>query len=262
MDILQEIAERTKLRVEEKKKERPAEQVMGRALSMGAEGFPFEETLRQPGVSLICEIKRASPSKGIIAEDFPYMDIAAEYEEAGAAAISVLTEPYYFKGSDRYLEEIAGRVNIPLLRKDFVVDSYMIYEAKLLGAHCVLLICALTVGDELAEYIRIAGSLGLSALVEAHDEEEIRMALDAGAGMIGVNNRDLRTFEVDLSLGCRLRAMTPEGIIFVSESGINTAEDISRLREAGADAALVGESLMRSPDRISAVRRLLGESHG
>lgn len=200
-------------------------------------------------MSFICEVKKASPSKGIIAEDFPYMQIAGEYEKAGAAAISCLTEPYYFKGSDDYLKEIAEHVQIPVLRKDFTVDEYMIYEAKVLGASAVLLICAILTDEELARFQKIADSLGLSALVEAHTEEEVRRAIASGARIIGVNNRDLKTFKVDINTSTRLRKLVPDDIVYVSESGIRNAEDIAALYKNNTDAVLIGETLMRAPDK-------------
>ena len=208
------------------------------------------------GISFICEVKKASPSKGIIAEEFPYLKIAQEYEDAGAAAISVLTEPYYFLGCDRYLEEIAKKVSIPVLRKDFTVDAYQIYEARAIGASAVLLICALLEEGELKEYLEIAHSLGLSALVEAHTEEEIQMALRCGSGIIGVNNRNLKNFQVDISLSSRLRGKVPEDVLFVSESGIRTGQDMARLREAKVDAVLIGETLMRSEDKKKELEKL------
>jgi len=258
LNILQEIAQRTKERIEAQKKTLPLEKIMEKALSGTENDFPFEKALRTNDIAFICEIKRASPSKGIIAEDFPYLDIARDYEAAGAAAISVLTEPFYFRGSDQYLHEIANAVSIPLLRKDFTVDSYMIYEAKLLGASAVLLICSLLEQDVLAEYISIAHSLGLSALVETHSEDEVKMALSVGAKIIGVNNRNLKTFEVDIALSERLRVLVPPDVLFVSESGINRAEDISRLRQLGANAVLIGETLMRSPDKKAVLAELRG----
>ena len=194
----------------------------------------------------------------MIAEDFPYLDIARDYEAAGAAAISCLTEPFWFKGSDRYLQEIAAAVNIPVLRKDFTVDEYMIYQAKTLGASAVLLICSILSKEQLAEYLEIAHSLGLSALVEAHDEEEVKTAVSVGAGIIGVNNRDLKTFTVDINNSARLRKLVPPEILFVSESGIKTAQDIAALRQNGTNAVLIGETLMRSPDKKAALAQLRG----
>jgi len=266
MDILQEIAERTKERIEAKKKNYPLDRLMETVspdiASNAAFGFPFEKSLRAKkttgvkDIAFICEIKKASPSKGIIAEDFPYLEIAKDYEEAGAAAVSVLTEPHYFMGDDRYLNEIACSVQIPLLRKDFTVDSYMIYEAKKYGASAVLLICAILDKQTLGEYISIADSLGLSSLVEAHNENEVKIALDCGARVIGVNNRDLKTFEVDTGNSIRLRKLVPDNVIFVSESGIRTAQDVKLLRQNGVDAVLVGETLMRESDRKAAIIRL------
>jgi indole-3-glycerol phosphate synthase len=217
--------------------------------------FPFERALATPGLSFICEVKRASPSKGIIAEEFPYLQIAREYEAAGAAAISVLTEPEYFLGSDQYLREIAGEVKIPALRKDFIVDPYQIYEAKLLGAAAVLLICALLDTETLAFYVKTAHELNLSALVEIHDEAEAEAALRAGARIVGANNRDLRTFKVDIGVTACLRRFIPAGIIIVAESGISSPDDTRVLKELGIDAALVGESLMRAKDK----KRFLAE---
>ena len=260
MNILHEIAERTKERVELQKKILPSAQVVELAQAACSKNFPFEDALKTDDIAFICEIKKASPSKGIITEDFPYVQIAKEYEAAGAAAISVLTEPFYFKGHDAYLREIANEVSIPLLRKDFTVDSYMIYEAKLLGASAVLLICTLLDFDTLAEYIAIAHSIGLSALVEAHSEEEVHMALKAGARIIGVNNRNLKTFEVDMTLSERLKKLVPPDIIFVSESGIKTPEDVAKMREIGADAVLIGETIMRSNDKYGEILRLRGGS--
>lgn len=248
--ILDEIAARTVERVAELKKKRETVSIRREAEGMDARtGFPFRNALAHPDISFICEVKKASPSKGVIAEDFPYLAIAQEYEEAGAAAISVLTEPYYFLGSDEYLREIAGAVSIPLLRKDFTVDEYQIFEAKTIGASAVLLICALLEEKRLKEYLDIAHSLGLSALVEAHTEEEVEVALGSGAGIIGVNNRNLKTFEVDINTSARLRRLIPENILFVSESGIRTPEDVAKLRENRTDAALIGETFMRSPDK-------------
>ncbi len=248
--ILDEIAERTAVRVEELKKKRNLASVRREAEGLGNQtGFPFREALAAPDISFICEVKKASPSKGVIAEDFPYLTIAKEYEEAGAAAVSVLTEPCYFLGSDRYLQEIAGAVSIPLLRKDFTVDAYQIFEARLIGASAVLLICALLEKERLKEYLAIAHSLGLSALVEVHTEEEAEAALLSGAGIVGVNNRNLKTFEVDINTSARLRKLIPDEILFVSESGIKTPEDVARLRENRTDAVLIGETFMRSPDK-------------
>ena len=223
-------------------------------------GFPFRKALSGNEITFICEVKRASPSKGLIAPDFPYLDIARDYERAGASAISCLTEPFWFKGRDEYLAEISNAVKIPVLRKDFTVDEYMIYQAKTLGASAVLLICSILSKEQLSEYLGIAHSLGLSALVEAHDEDEVRTALSVGAGIIGVNNRDLRTFTVDINNSARLRKLVPPEILFVSESGIKTAADIEALRSNGTNAVLIGETLMRSPDKKAALDELRGHA--
>ncbi|MDO4942091.1 MAG: indole-3-glycerol phosphate synthase TrpC [Lachnospiraceae bacterium] len=258
--ILEEIAAKTRERVEKAKKEISLEEVKAQAEYMNADtGFPFYQALAKEHLSYICEVKKASPSKGLIAPDFPYVQIAKEYEQAGASAISCLTEPYYFQGSDRYLREIAKEVSIPVLRKDFVVDEYMIYEAKVLGASAILLICAILNKETVKEYIRIARRLGLSALVEAHDAKEIADAVYAGAEIIGVNNRDLRDFTVDVHNSTRYRAMIPENILFVSESGIQTNADIEVLKQNGTNAVLIGETLMRSSDKKAMLEKLNGE---
>jgi indole-3-glycerol phosphate synthase len=212
-------------------------------------GFPFEKALSMPGLSVICEVKRASPSAGLIAENFPYLEIARAYADAGASAISVLTEPDYFKGHASYLREIAAVVPLPALRKDFIVDPFQIYEAKVLGAAAVLLICAILTDEQLLTFISLAHRLGLSALVEAHDETEVHRAILAGARVIGVNNRDLRTFETDMNVSARLQPLIPPDILFVSESGIRSADDAHKLKALGVDAILVGESLMRATDK-------------
>ena len=219
--ILEQIARDTKIRVTNQKKKVPLGTLKKAAYNMETEtGFPFEKALAKEGLSFICEVKKASPSKGIIAEDFPYLDIAREYEAAGADAISCLTEPKYFLGRDSYLKEIAETVKIPVLRKDFVVEEYQIYEAKVLGAGAVLLICALIEPELLRRYIQVCDTLGLSALVEAHDEKEISHAVWAGARVIGVNNRNLKDFSVDVGNSTKLRALAPKEVLFVAESGI------------------------------------------
>ncbi|CCY74344.1 indole-3-glycerol phosphate synthase [Eubacterium sp. CAG:115] len=259
--ILEEIAARTVQRVAEEKAAVPLSEMKKRAEALDANtGFPFRKALSGDEISFICEVKRASPSKGLIAPDFPYLDIARDYERAGASAISCLTEPFWFKGRDEYLAEISNAVTIPVLRKDFTVDEYMIYEAKTLGASAVLLICSILSKEQLSEYLGIAHSLGLSALVEAHDEDEVRTALSVGAGIIGVNNRDLRTFTVDINNSARLRKLVPPEVLFVSESGIKTAADIGALRSNGTNAVLIGETLMRSPDKKAALDELRGHA--
>ena len=261
MNILEEIAAKTRERVQEEKKRisltelrREAEQKQ----SASPLSFRLTEVLKKPGLHMICEVKKASPSKGLIAPQFPYLQIAREYEDAGADCISVLTEPEWFLGSDAYLEEIAEKVSVPCLRKDFTVDEYMIYEAKLLGASAVLLICAILSEEKVRDYLQICDELGLSALVEAHDAQEVEAALRAGARVIGVNNRNLKDFSVDTENSRRLRQMIPREVLFVSESGVSSAEDVSRLREIGADAVLIGETLMRAPDKRAKLLELRG----
>lgn len=259
MTILDEIAEHAKKRVSDSLKACPLDTLKEEALSLPRDDrFPFETALKKPSLSFICECKKASPSKGVIAEDFPYVRIAREYEEAGADCISVLTEPKWFLGEGRYLKEIAGAVSIPCIRKDFVVDEYMIYEAALLKARAVLLICAILDEKSIRQYISICDSLGLSALVEAHDEEEVKRALSCGARMIGVNNRNLKDFSVDTDNSMKLRSFIPDDVIFVSESGVKTADDVKRLYDTGADAVLVGETLMRSDDKKKKLMELKG----
>ena len=257
-NILEKIAESTRRRVDAAKKCISAEDMKKAALDLPALAFSFEKALKKHDIALICECKKASPSKGIIAEDFPYLQIAEEYEAAGADCISVLTEPEFFLGSTDYLREISAAVKTPCIRKDFVVDEYMLYEARTLGAAAVLLICAILGEEKLREYIGICDTLGLSALVEAHDEAEVRMALSAGARVIGVNNRDLKNFSVSTDNAVKLRRLVPENIVFVAESGIKTAEDIAVLRNAGVDAVLVGETLMRTEDKAVKLRELKG----
>lgn len=255
--ILDTIAASTRIRVENCKERKPFAEIKAIAEGMTLKtGFPFEQALRKQDINFICEIKKASPSKGLISPDFPYLQIAREYEAAGASAISVLTEPEYFLGSDAYLSEIYKEVSIPLLRKDFTVDAYQIYEAKVLGASAVLLICALLDTAAVSEFIGICDSLGLSALVEAHDEAEIESALTAGARIIGVNNRNLKDFTVNISNSIGLRKLVPESILFVAESGIKSAEDIDVLRAAKVNGVLIGETLMRSPDKQKLLQEL------
>ena len=245
-------------RVEAAKKTIPFETVKARALALPRGGFRFENSLKTPDIAFICECKKASPSKGLIAPDFPYLQIARDYEAAGADCVSVLTEPKWFLGSDAYLKEIAAAVQLPCLRKDFTVDAYMIYEAKLLGASAVLLIAALLPERQLRDYLAVCDELGLSALVEAHSEEEVYAALNAGARVIGVNNRNLKDFSVDTENSRRLRSLIPRDSLFVSESGVRTAADVQLLREAGADAVLVGETLMRAADKRQKLNELRG----
>lgn len=286
-DILQEIALKTKERVETQKESLPLSDVKSRAMALALkenhaipgnknvsqekdffsyepgkpETYAFYKALNAPGIHLICEVKKASPSKGLIAEDFPYLEIAKDYEAGGASAISVLTEPFYFLGSNEYLKEIQAAVSIPVLRKDFIVDEYQIYETKLLGAHACLLICAILDEKTLTKYLEIAHSLGLSALVETHNPEEIRVALRAGAKIIGVNNRNLKDFSVDVSHSASLRQLVPETVIFVAESGIHSKEQVDELKADGVNAVLIGETFMRAPDRRKIVAEYAGGSY-
>lgn len=224
--------------------------------------FAFEQALARKSaagkIAFICEVKKASPSKGVIAADFPYVEIARDYQAAGADAISVLTEPEFFQGANAYLTEIKAQVSIPVLRKDFIIDAIQIYEARLIGADAILLICSILDTAQIREYLAIAATLGLSVLVEAHDEVEVKQALAAGARVIGVNNRNLKTFEVDLQNSIRLRQLVPPETLFVSESGISTPEDIKKLCENGTNAVLIGETLMRSGDKKGMLDQLRG----
>lgn len=260
--ILDKIVEATKVRVAKEKEMETPEAVKAAALALPSDtGFPFEAALRQQDFNFICEVKKASPSKGIIAEHFPYLDIAKEYEVAGAAAISVLTEPDFFKGDKKYLQEIASTVKIPVLRKDFIIDEYQIYQAKVWGASAILLICACLDVPTLTKFRELADSLGLSSLVEAHDENEVQMAIDCGARIIGVNNRNLKDFTVDVQNSVRLRNLVQDDVIFVSESGLETPEDIQVLRDNNIGVALMGETFMRSRNKVEKLAYLYGPTY-
>ena len=259
MSILDALADHARVRVAEAKSRMSPDTVRTQALAMPKGNFPFEAALRKPELSFICECKKASPSRGLIAPEFPYLQIAREYEAAGADAVSVLTEPRWFLGCDAYLRQISEAVSIPCLRKDFTVDEYMLYEAKTLGASAALLICAILDRVQIRDYLDICDGLGLSALVEAHDEAETELALAAGARIIGVNNRNLKDFSVDPGNSRSLRDRIPPSVLFVSESGVKTAEDVRILREIGADAVLIGETLMRARDKTAKLAELRGE---
>lgn len=256
MNILDQLAEHARERVALAKRKRP--DICREALALPKGDFAFERALSGPELAFICECKKASPSKGLIAPEFPYLQIARDYEAAGADAISVLTEPKWFLGSDEYLRDIAANVSLPCLRKDFTVDEYMLYEAKLLGASAALLICAILDEKQVKDYIQICDGLGLSALVEAHDEGEVETALKAGARIVGVNNRSLKDFTVDTGNSRRLRALIPKGVLFVSESGVKDARDAQAARDMGADAVLVGEAMMRAADKAAKLAELRG----
>lgn len=256
MTILDELATYAKERVQKAQAVKSLEELREQALALPKGDLPFYKALRKTELSFICECKKASPSKGIIATSFPYLEIAKQYEKAGADCISVLTESKWFLGSDAYLQAISSNVQLPCLRKDFVVDEYMLYEAKLLGAAAVLLICTILSEAQLKKYLGICAELGLDALVEVHDEQELQLALKTGAQIIGVNNRNLKDFTVDMENSRRLRALVPPGVLFVVESGVSTVEDVRRVKAIGADAVLIGEALMRAPDKISFLREL------
>lgn len=257
--ILETIAQANVKRYNDIQSQIPFEKVKKQALSLNCDtNFPFEQALKKDGMSFICEVKKASPSKGIIAEDFPYVEIAKDYERSGASAISVLTEPQWFKGENAYLEEISKSVSIPLLRKDFTVCEYQIYEAKLIGSSAVLLICSLLDTDTIREWIKLCDKLGLSALVEAHTEEEVKSAVSAGARIIGVNNRNLRDFTVDITNSIRLRNLVPSEILFIAESGIKARADVAELENAGVNGVLIGETLMRSKNKKAMLDELKG----
>lgn len=258
MTILDELAEYARERVARAKEEVSLEAIRERAFSLPRKDFEFEKALKKEKMAFICECKKASPSKGLIAPNFPYVSIAKDYQAAGADCISVLTEPKWFLGCDEYLKEIVENVDIPCLRKDFTVDEYMIYEARLLGASCILLICSILSPQQLKDYIAVADSLGLSALVETHDEAEVQMAIQAGARMLGVNNRNLKDFSVDTENSRRLRERVPEEILFVSESGVKSREDVALLEQAGVNAVLIGEALMRAEDKKKKLSELKG----
>lgn len=251
--MLAKITEKTKERLEGKSLEKIKKQVEKLEIN---KDFPFEAALKDKPIAIISEVKRASPSKGLIAEDFDYVAIAKEYEDAGVSAISVLTEPYFFKGSNEILREIARNVKTPILRKDFTISPYMIYEAKLIGASAILLIVSILDDNQLKDYLKLADELGLSSIVETHDEKEIERALNAGARIIGVNNRNLKDFTVDINNSVNLRKNVPEDIIFISESGIKTPEDVGILKENNVDGVLIGETLMRSDDKKTLIEAL------
>lgn len=256
--ILTKLVDSTRDRVEREKKQISLEMVKEQALAMKKGDFSFEKVIAEGDISFICEVKKASPSKGMLVEEFPYVQIAKDYEEAGASCISVLTEPDYFKGDKQYLKEISENVTVPLIRKDFIIDEYMIYDAKIHGASCVLLICSLLDKETMEKYIEICDNLGMSALVEAHDEEEIQKAVEAGARMIGVNNRDLKTFTVDIRNSERLRKLVPDNILFIAESGIKTNADINRLRKANVNGVLIGETFMKAENKKEMLQELRG----
>lgn len=257
--ILDSLADHARQRVKASKANLSLNDIRAAACSLPKGAFSFEEALKSPDIAFICECKKASPSKGVIAAQFPYLQIAKEYEAAGASCISVLTEPKWFLGNDEYLREIANTVHLPCLRKDFIVDEYMIYESRLLGASAILLICSILDEATLSEYIALCDSLGLSALIEVHDEQELACALKAKSRIIGVNNRNLKDFSVDIKNAAKLRHMVPPDRLFVAESGIQSPEDVQLLRQSNVDAVLIGETLMRAQDKKAMLDHLRGK---
>lgn len=258
-NILQTIAAHARTRVAADRAKISLEELKALCQEAGpGQGEQFVSALNRPGLSFLCEIKKASPSKGLISPDFPYLDIARAYEAAGADGVSCLTEPKWFLGSDDIFRQVRRTISLPMLRKDFTVDEYQIYQARLMGANAVLLIVSLLDGETLKGYLDLCRSLGLAALVETHDGQEVDAALNAGAEIIGVNNRNLKDFSVDFSNAARLRDRIPPGVLYVAESGLTGPEDAAALKQLGADAALVGEALMRAPDKgamLASLRR-------
>ena len=257
MNILDKLAELSRMRAAAEQAKVPAAELREQAMALGkGKGEAFLSALKKPGISFICEIKKASPSKGLISPGFPYLKIAEAYEQAGADCISCLTEPEYFLGSDDIFREVREKVNLPMLRKDFTVCEYQLDQARVMGANAALLIVSLMDERTLAAYLEHCEELGIAALVETHDEEEIRTAVSAGAKIIGVNNRNLKDFSVDFGNAARLRDRIPPECIYVAESGVRTPEDVQRLRQIGADAALIGETLMRAEDPAETLKSL------
>lgn len=254
MNILMEIVESTRQSLLNKK---DLESVKLQALNIKSDSpFRFEKTLIGNNFTFICEVKKASPSQGIIDNDFNYLGIAEEYERAGAGCLSVLTEEKYFLGSPIILNEISKKVSLPILRKDFIIDEYQIYEAKNIGADAILLITKILTQQQLADFISLADRLEMSALIEVRNEQEIAAAVKAGARIIGVNNRNLENFQVDLSASEQLGKFIPDNVLFISESGISTKEDIERLKKIKANGALIGQAFMKSKNKISLMENL------
>ena len=260
MNILEKIVDNVKERVDEYKREQDFTLVRNNAEKYEVKNpYAFYNALNKDNMAFICEVKKASPSKGIIAEDFDYINIASDYEKAGADAVSCLTEPYFFKGNDKYIKEIKEHIKIPVLRKDFIINEYMIYQSVILQADALLLIAAILDEHQLKDYVSLTKSLNISSLVEVHDEYELEKALKAECDIIGVNNRDLKTFNVDINNSIRIAKLIPENVIYISESGIKTYDDIKRLKANNVDAVLIGETLMREKDKTKALKMLRGE---
>lgn len=255
--ILDQILLDTKKRVKKLYQRHPLESWKSKADKVPLSNFKFHRTIENNSFSIIAEIKKASPSKGMIDKAFDYKQIAKDYKEAGVNCISVLTEPYHFSGRNEYIQTVKQISELPVLRKDFIIDEIQIYESVLLGADCILLICKALSLKQLTKFLQIAETLQLSALVEAHTLEDVTMALQANAKMIGVNNRDLQTFEVDLQTSLTLRESVPSDVMFVSESGIKTVNDIKRIKTGNINAVLIGETLMRSKDKKMLIKEFI-----
>ena len=261
MTILDKLADLSRERAKKEQEKIPETELREQAKALGkGNGEAFLSALKKPEISFICEIKKASPSKGLISPDFPYLKIAEDYERAGADCISCLTEPEYFQGSDRIFREVRAKVNLPMLRKDFTVSAYQLDQARVMGANAALLIVSLLDEKTLEVYLERCEDLGIAALVETHDEEEIRRAVSAGAKIIGVNNRNLKDFSVDFENAARRRDRIPAECVYVAESGVKTPEDVRRLRLIGADATLIGETLMKAEDPAEKLRELIHHS--
>ena len=260
--ILETIAAYAKERAARDKEKVPEKEMRERALTLPKGTFRFSRALRKKEMSFICEVKKASPSKGLIDPVFDYKRIAKNYEVAGADCVSCLTEPKWFLGSDVIFGEVRRTIQLPIIRKDFTADDYQIYQAKCMGADAVLLICALMDEKKLTHYLTICDTLGLDALVETHDEEEIKMAVSAGAGVIGANNRNLKDFSVDFSNAVKLRHLIPEEVIYVAESGVSRISDVEALRQAGADAVQMGEVMMRAKGQKAMLKAMKSAAAG
>lgn len=258
--IIDDIVASTFERVAENKKRNSIDKLARLAFEKPInKDYPFEKALRnKANLAYIMEIKRCVPTKGEITRNFDYKSIAKEYEDIGATAISVMTEPDYFKGDDDFLAEIARIVKIPVLRDDFIVDEYMVYESKLLGADAITLICSVLDEITLMRCLNLAENLGMSAVVEAHSSMQVKKALRVGAKIIAVNNCDLRNFEIDMNNSLELQKMIPEDVIFISRSGVKTYQDICKLEENNVNAVMVGEVLMRSHDKRKTFEILQG----
>lgn len=256
-DFLSRIVEQKRKEVEAAKQRLPKKQVIRDALAAPRDRRPFMGNLERPGINIISEIKRASPSKGSICPDLDPAAYARQYEEGGAAALSVLTDTPWFKGSFEDFRAAREATSLPMIRKDFIISSYQIYESLLLGADAVLLIVRILSKEELRDYLSLCGELDLDALVEVHSEEEIEPANFAGAKLVGINNRNLSSFETNIENAVRMVSLLDENQIPVAESGIRGREDIKTLEKAGIRNFLIGESLVRAPDPVGFLREMI-----